>query len=177
MRSLLRRRSPGDKDPYLAFPEGIAEVRGNKRLEVLAKFNKRFTGNSTDERLGSTQTSIDEAVKLMRSPALEAFEFDKVPSRRRSSATATRRSAAAALLAKRLVEKGVRFVQVNRGGFDTHTNNFPAMRDHGEVMDPALASLVAGSGRFGPCCEKTLIIMLSEFGRTPKINKDAGRDH
>jgi len=48
----------------------------------------------------------------------------------------------AALLARRLVEKGVRFVQVNRGGFDVHSNAFPAMRDHGEVMDPALAALI-----------------------------------
>ena len=62
--------NPGDKDPYLAFPEGIAEVRGNKRLETLAKYNQRFTGNSTDPRLRATETSIEEAVTLMRSPAL-----------------------------------------------------------------------------------------------------------
>src|SRR6187401_192425 len=73
--------SPGDKDPYLAFPEGIAATRGNKRLETLEKFNNRFNGKSTDARLTATQTSIDEAVRLMRSPALEAFEFDKVSSK------------------------------------------------------------------------------------------------
>jgi hypothetical protein len=167
--------NPGDKDPYLAFPEGIAEVRGNKRLEVLAKFNKRFNGKATDERLGSTQTSIDEAVKLMRSPALEAFEFDKIPAKEldRYGNTPFGRGA---LLAKRLVEKGVRFVQINRGGFDTHANNFPALQDHGEVMDPALASLIADLADSG-MLSKTLVIMLSEFGRTPVINKDAGRDH
>jgi hypothetical protein len=167
--------SPGDKDPYLAFPEGIAEVRGNKRLETLAKFNQRFTGGSTDERLVSTQTSIDEAVRLMRSPALDAFEFGKVPAKtlERYGNTPFGRGA---LLAKRLVEKGVRFVQVNRGGFDVHTNAFPAMRDHGEVMDPALASLVQDLAESG-LLDKTLIVMLSEFGRTPKINDDAGRDH
>jgi uncharacterized protein (DUF1501 family) len=79
-------------------------------------------------------------------------------------------------MARQLVEAGVRFVQVNRGGFDTHTNNFPAMRAHGEAMDPALASLIedlAASGRL----DKTLVIMLSEFGRTPRINDNAGRDH
>jgi uncharacterized protein (DUF1501 family) len=81
-----------------------------------------------------------------------------------------------AILAKRLVEKGVRFVQVNRGGFDTHSGNFPAMRAHGETMDPALASLVADLAESG-MLEKTLVIMLSEFGRTPRINQDAGRDH
>jgi hypothetical protein len=167
--------NPGDKDPYLAFPEGIAEIRGNKRLEVLEKFNRRFNGKSTDERLSSTQTSIDEAVKLMRSPALEAFEFSNVPAKtiERYGNTPFGRGA---LLAKRLVEKGVRFVQINRGGFDTHANNFPALQDHGEVMDPALASLVADLADSG-MLEKTMIIMLSEFGRTPTINKDAGRDH
>ena len=81
-----------------------------------------------------------------------------------------------ALLARRLVEKGVRFVQVNRGGFDTHSNNFPAVQAHGDVMDPALAALVSDLAATG-MLKKTLIIMLSEFGRTPKINKDAGRDH
>ena len=80
------------------------------------------------------------------------------------------------MLARKLVETGVRFVQVNRGGFDNHMDIFPAMRNHGSVMDPALASLIedlAASGRL----EKTLVLMLSEFGRTPVINKDAGRDH
>jgi hypothetical protein len=167
--------NPGDKDPYLAFPEGIAEVRGNKRLEALARYNQRFTGNSTDQRLKSTETSIEEAVELMRSPALEAFEFTKVPPKTlaRYGNTPFGRGA---LLAKRLVEKGVRFVQINRGGYDTHSMNFPAMRDHGEVMDPALASLVSDLAESG-MLQKTLIIMLSEFGRTPRINKDAGRDH
>src|SRR5262249_28878809 len=69
---------PGQKDPYLAFPEGITQVRGDKRLEVLARVNKRFSAKNGDEKLSATETSIGEAVKLMRSPALEAFELDKV---------------------------------------------------------------------------------------------------
>ena len=79
-------------------------------------------------------------------------------------------------MAKRLVETGVRFVQVNRGGFDTHSNNFEAMRNHGEIMDPALASLIEDLASSG-MLEKTLVLMLSEFGRTPRINQNAGRDH
>ncbi|HCP84752.1 MAG TPA: DUF1501 domain-containing protein, partial [Planctomycetaceae bacterium] len=107
--------APGDKDPYLAFPEGIAEVRGNRRLEVLEKYNKKFASKNDDPRLSATQTSIDDAVRLMRSPALEAFELQKVPSEtlERYGDTAFGRGA---LLARRLVENGVRFVQVNRGG-------------------------------------------------------------
>ncbi len=164
--------APGEKDPYLAFPSGISQVRGDRRL---AKFNQRFLDKKNDTRLTSTQTSIEDAVRLMRSPALEAFELDKVDSTtlERYGDTNFGRGA---LMAKRLVEKGVRFVQVNRGGFDTHSNNFPAMSNHGEVMDPALASLVEDLSESG-MLEKTMVIMLSEFGRTPRINDNAGRDH
>jgi len=167
--------SPGDKDPYLAFPEGIAELRGNKRLKVLERFNNRFTKKTFDKRASATQTSIDDAVRLMRSPALEAFELSKAPAkdRERYGDTPFGRGA---LLAKRLVETGVRFVQINRGGFDTHSNNFPALEAHGEVMDPALASLFEDLAATG-MLEKTMVIMLSEFGRTPRINENAGRDH
>lgn len=167
--------NPGDKDPYLAFPEGIAQQRGDKRLETLARFNNRFRAGNTDSRLVNSQTAIEDAVTLMRSPALEAFELDKVPAKTlaRYGNNAFGRGA---LLAKRLVAKGVRFVQINRGGFDVHSNYVPAMRDHGEVMDPALASLLADLKDEG-MLDKTLVVMISEFGRTPKINKDAGRDH
>ena len=167
--------APGEKDPYLAFPSGISQVRGDRRLEQLAKFNQRFLDKKNDTRLTSTQTSIEDAVRLMRSPALEAFELDKVDSTtlERYGDTNFGRGA---LMAKRLVQKGVGFVQVNRVGFDTHSNNFPAMSNHGEVMDPALASLVEDLSESG-MLEKTMVIMLSEFGRTPRINDNAGRDH
>ncbi len=164
---------PGEKDPYLAFPEGIVKTRGNKRLEVLARYNKSFAGNSRDKRLASNETSINEAVRLMRSPALKAFELTNVPQKtidRYGDTTFGR----GALLAKRLIDTGVRFVQVNRGGFDTHSNNFPAMTNHGNVMDPALASLVEDLAESGKL-DSTLILMVSEFGRTPRINGNAAR--
>ena len=77
-------------------------------------------------------TSINDAVKLMRSPALEAFDLNKVPTTTLNKYGDTP-FGRGCILAKRLVETGVRFVQVNRGGFDTHTANFPAMTGHGQV--------------------------------------------
>lgn len=167
--------SPGDKDPYLAFPEGITQVRGNKRLETLAKFNSKFASRTTSQALDATKTSVEDAVKLMRSPALKAFELDHIPLTEfeRYGDTPFGRGC---LVAKQLVETGVRFVQINRGGFDTHSNNFEAMRNHGEVMDPALGSLMNDLAESGQL-DRTLVVMLSEFGRTPRINRDAGRDH
>lgn len=166
---------PGEKDPYLAFPEGITNLRGNKRLEALARVNSRFTSANQAEQFGATETATQDAVRLMRSPALEAFELanEKQETLERYGINEFGRGC---LLAKRLVEKGVRFVQVNRGGFDVHMNAFPAMENHGEIMDPGLAALIEDLASSG-LLAKTLIITLSEFGRTPKINKDAGRDH
>ncbi|MCE9534423.1 MAG: DUF1501 domain-containing protein, partial [Planctomycetes bacterium] len=166
---------PGEKDPYVAFPSEIGELRGNKRLEILKKMNeKQASGLPAVETTGA-QTALTEAVKLMRSPALEAFEVrkEKPEVLERYGDSEFGRGA---LLARRLVEKGVRFVQVNRGGFDVHSNAFPAMRNHGDVMDPALAALIEDLAQSG-MLKKTLIVMLSEFGRTPKINMTAGRDH
>lgn len=166
---------PGEKDPYLAFPEGVASMRGMKRLEALERVNAKFVSRSPSAEFDATQTATKEAVRLMQSPALEAFELDKETDETRDRYGRTE-FGRGCLLARRLVEKGVRFVQVNRGGFDVHYNAFPAMQAHGEVMDPALASLVSDLAASG-MLSKTLIIMMSEFGRTPKINKDAGRDH
>jgi len=167
--------NPGEKDPYLAFPEGISKVRGNKRLDTLAKFNARFSSRNASKELGATKTSVEDAVKLMRSPALKAFELDHLPLTEfeRYGDTPFGRGC---LVAKQLVETGVRFVQVNRGGFDTHSNNFEAMRNHGNVMDPALGSLMHDLDKTG-LLKRTLVVMLSEFGRTPRINRNAGRDH
>jgi len=165
---------PGEKDPYLAFPEGITNERGNKRLDILKKMNDK-QGALPGEEVAGAQTALTDAVRLMRSPALEAFEVRKEKPEvvERYGDTEFGRGA---LLARRLVEKGVRFVQVNRGGFDVHANAFPAMRDHGDVMDPALAALIEDLAQSG-LLKKTMIVMLSEFGRTPKINMTAGRDH
>jgi uncharacterized protein (DUF1501 family) len=111
----------------------------------------------------------------MRSPALAAFDLDREPAAVRAAYGDTR-FGRGCLLARRLVENGVRFVQVNLGGFDTHAGNFPAMRGLGAVIDPAIGSLLgdlASSGRL----DRTLVLLLSEFGRTPDVNGSAGRDH
>tara|TARA_Y100000588_G_scaffold58676_1_gene57111 strand:- start:76084 stop:77319 length:1236 start_codon:yes stop_codon:yes gene_type:complete len=166
---------PGEKDPYLAFPAGITNVRGNKRLDILKQINLRKQAKLSATELKAVDTATREAVNLMRSPTLKSFELEKEDpmTLERYGDTDFGRGA---LLARKLVETGVRFVQINRGGFDTHNNNFPAMQNHGDVMDPALASLIedlAASGKLA----STMVIMLSEFGRTPRINNNAGRDH
>jgi uncharacterized protein (DUF1501 family) len=137
--------------------------------------NRRTAAKNGADDLKASQTALKDAVALMESPALKAFDLqeENPDTIARYGDTEFGRGA---LLARRLVEKGVRFVQVNRGGFDNHGNIFEAMRNHGSIMDPAIASLISDLKANGKL-EKTLVVVLSEFGRTPRINDSGGRDH
>ena len=156
MRGLLHRPA-GPEGPVPGLPRPDQEVRGNKRLEALAKINRRFAEGSPDTQFDATATATEEAVKLMRSPALEAFELDEV---KPADARPLRRHdlRPRRLLARRLVEKGVRFVQVNRGGFDTHTTQLPGDGGPRRSDGP------------GPGCAR------SRTWPQPACFKDAGRD-
>jgi uncharacterized protein (DUF1501 family) len=111
----------------------------------------------------------------METPALEAFDLAGEPD-------ATRRAygdtdfGRGCLVARRLVERGVKFVEVVLDGWDTHQNNFDRTRSQMAILDPAFAALLgdlAARGRLG----KTLVACMGEFGRTPRINASDGRDH
>ena len=168
---------PGERDPYLKFPEGITKVQGNKRLEILARMNSRtgLSKGSSAKELAAAETALNDAVDLMRSPELQVFDLEKEDPKTLARYGETD-FGRASLLARKLVETGVRFVQVNRGGFDNHSNIFDSMRTHGDVMDPAMASLIEDLHAIGKL-DTTLVIMLSEFGRTPRVNDNGGRDH
>src|SRR6516225_6142924 len=79
-------------------------------------------------------------------------------------------------MARRLIENGVRFVEVTLDGWDTHANNFGAVEALLAQLDPALAALTSDLADRG-LLEKTLVVCMGEFGRTPQINAQNGRDH
>jgi hypothetical protein len=159
---------PGTPDPTVALPEGITQVRSQRRLEVLEKVNGRFAGPA-DPLVDAVAGSYAAAVALMRSPALSAFDLAAEPAVLRAAYGDTR-FGRGCLLARRLVEQGVRFVPV------THVDNFPTMRSLGAVIDPAIGTLLGDLATRG-LLDRTLVLVLSEFGRTPVINASAGRDH
>jgi len=167
--------TPGMPDPYVQLPEGINEVRAKRRLEVLDQMNNGFSKRHPDPYLDATEDSYTAAMNFMKSPALKAFKLEEESTdvRERYGISMFGRGC---LLARRLVEQGVRFVQVSLGGFDTHDNNFAALQQRAAVLDPAIGSLIDDLNSTG-MLSKTMVVLLSEFGRTPRINDDNGRDH
>jgi uncharacterized protein (DUF1501 family) len=107
--------------------------------------------------------------------ARDAFSVDREPAVVRDAYGRTD-FGQSCLLARRLVEAGVRFVTVNYGGWDHHAKIFDALDKKLPELDMGLAALVTDLSNRG-LLDETLLLVMGEFGRTPRINKDAGRDH
>jgi uncharacterized protein (DUF1501 family) len=112
---------------------------------------------------------------MILSPRMEAFDLDKESDKMREAYGRTR-AGAGCLLARRLVEAGVTFVEVNVDGWDTHEDNFNRTADRKAQIDQPMAQLITDLHERG-MLERTLVIWMGEFGRTPQINARSGRDH
>lgn len=119
--------------------------------------------------------TINKARRMMDSAQLKAFRIDE-ESAERKAAYGDTPFGRGCLVARRLVETGVRAVDVNLGSFDTHANNFEFHTGHAKTLDPALAALIHDL-RERDLLASTIVLVLGEFGRTPKINPLDGRDH
>jgi len=155
----------------------VSEDRFSRRLRKLKKMNSAFTEKYDTKESRAYASMYDEAVKLMKSEDLKAFDL--------SGETAAVRDrygrepfGQACLLAKRLVKNGVRFVEVDFGGWDTHGDNFTRVQEKGQILDQALASLLADLESSG-LLDSTLVVLATEFGRTPQIQtaRNNGRNH
>jgi hypothetical protein len=142
--------------------------------EMEAGFNRTHgTGMGTAHR-----TTYQRAVTLMRDRGARAFDLSQEPAGARTAYGGSR-FGEGCLLARRLVEAGVSFVEVTLGGWDTHQNNFNRVRTLSQQVDPAMSQLVTDLRDRG-LLDSTLVIWMGEFGRTPRINArgaQPGRDH
>ena len=166
----------GFKVQDLALPGGIDDSRFSRRRNILDKVNDHFVTKEKSDGLNALNTFYDRAYSLISSPAArEAFNIEAEPAALRDQYgrnTAGQRM----LMARRLVEAGCRFVTLTYGGWDMHDNINGAMRGQMPAFDQAYAMLVNDLEQRG-LLKDTLICVASEFGRTPKINGTAGRDH
>ena len=120
--------------------------------------------------------AYEQAVQLMRSRDLAAFDLTQEPEELRA-AYGRNEFGQGVLLARRLAEHGSRFIEVTNGGWDSHNENFDAMDERIPAVDRALAALLADLDARG-MLDDTLVVLTTEFGRTPEITKDRnGRNH
>jgi hypothetical protein len=124
------------------------------------------------------QTTYQRAVTLMKSKEARAFDLS-LETEQSKAPYGSSKFGEGCLLARRLVETGVPFVEVNLGGWDTHQDNFDRVQRLSQQVDPAMSALISDLKQRG-LLETTLVVWMGEFGRTPKINARGakpGRDH
>jgi hypothetical protein len=179
----------GLKLPDVELPENIDAARLDARWKLLRNLDTHQERSRKPGAPARLQNHYDLAHTLIASrQSLTALDVDREPARLRE-AYGPHRFGQCCLIARRLVEAGTPFVQVNwsthvegpedagDGGWDMHDRYFQVMQDrHGWMLDRALSALLDDLSDRG-LLESTLVIALGEFGRTPKINDRAGRDH
>ncbi len=170
---------PGDggfRVQDLALPGGIDESRFATRRHVLDAVNDHFARKEKSDNIAAMDTFYQRAYSLISSPkAREAFNIQAEPAKVRDE-YGRNPAGQRMLMARRLVAAGVRMVTLQFGGWDMHTGVANGMRTQMPAFDQAFATLIRDLSRTG-MLDRTLVMVSSEFGRTPKINKDAGRDH
>jgi len=175
-----------------SIPQGVSRARFDARQSARQLVEQRLRGLEADPELLSTMDDFyKQAHTLLTSPkAQSAFTLDGVSDAERqlygSQVTGSVRGpdgryhpkglAERLIVARRLVESGVRFVTVNYGSWDCHVDVKRSTLDQMAPLDAGLAGLITDLDQRG-MLDSTLVWVTSEFGRTPKINKDSGRDH
>lgn len=152
----------------------------NKRLAALNFLNSNFDKTFSSSDIKSNTDLYDETVKLLSSKDLDIFDLKKESQNIRDS-YGNSSFGQGLLLARRLVENGVRFVEVDLGGWDMHVNIATAMEERSSFVDKALAFLFEDLKSRG-LLNETLVVVATEFGRTVEgenqgLNKNLGRDH
>ncbi len=153
----------------------FTEDRFNDRLDVARKLDRQFAETYDLKNVRAYNDMYTDAVKMMKSEELKAFDIDAEPAALREK-YGTDRFGQGCLLARRLVEHGVRFVEVSFGSWDTHNANFTRVPDLCEELDAAMSTLLQDLEARG-LLNDTLVVLATEFGRTPDINQNDGRDH
>jgi hypothetical protein len=148
----------------------------NKRVNLMNEFDSTFRDKFKSADVKDYTGFYEETLKLMKSEELKAFDITQESAEARDLYGKTG-FGQGCLLARRLVQNGVRFVEVQLGGWDMHANVDTAMKGNaGNTMDTVFAALLQDLQAHG-LLESTLVVMGSEFGRTPRINETKGRDH
>jgi hypothetical protein len=153
----------------------VSDNRFTRRLGLTKKLEQDFANAGAKVAVEDHQTLYDKAAKMVLSPRIKAFDLSQESDALREK-YGRNAFGQGCLLARRLVETGVTFVEVRSNGWDTHQQNFTRVPELAKQVDPAFAALVTDLKQRG-LLDRTLVVWMGEFGRTPRINPNAGRDH
>ncbi|MEZ6067454.1 MAG: DUF1501 domain-containing protein [Planctomycetaceae bacterium] len=168
--------SDGFKVRDLDLPNGVDDSRFATRRSALEAVNSYFQKREVSDEINAMDSFYSSAYSLISSPqAREAFNLDKEDGKLRDE-YGRNQAGARMILARRLVEAGVRLVNLTYGGWDMHDNIVNGFRNSMPAFDQAFSRLIQDLDERG-MLDETLVMVSSEFGRTPKINNTAGRDH
>ena len=161
------------------MPRNIAlttdRARYDRRLGLLGKLEADYASRGGEQAVGDHKRLYEKTSKLVLSSDLKAFDIAEESTETKSRYGDTN-FGRGCLLARRLVESGVTFVEVRAGNWDTHDDNFNRTGNLAKEVDPAMAALIGDLKERG-MLDRTLVVWMGEFGRTPRINPRTGRDH
>ena len=165
-------------DPVNPVPDvqrGVDKGRFNRRIKDLQHLNDRFNNGATRGEQTNKTNTLDAALKMMSSDQLKAFDVTEAPQSTRAQFGDTP-FGRGCLTAIRLIEAGVRCVEVTLSGWDSHANNHEIQGNLVSIVDPAYASLIRELKK-RDLFDQTIVVCGGEFGRTPQMNPVGGRDH
>ena len=152
----------------------VESGRERKRLELLGQLNEGYLSRMQDENVRAYTDFYDSTLRLMQSSDLKAFDLGQEPAELRAR-YGMQRFGQGCLLARRLVENGVRFVEVHSGGWDMHKELEDGMEEKGGELDRGFAALIGDLDARG-LLDSTLVVLTTEFGRKPNLDGN-GRGH
>jgi hypothetical protein len=165
-------RGVEDLKPVVSTPQF------EKRIGLLEEMERAFYHTYQTDNINDHKTTYARAVKMMESKESKAFDLS-LESASAKTAYGTSKFAEGVLMARRLLEVGIPFVEVTLGGWDTHQDNFDRVQKLSTTLDQPAAALIADLKERG-MLDSTLVIVMGEFGRTPNMNTRGakpGRDH
>jgi hypothetical protein len=168
-------KSPDKGIDFIQRNKSVKEDEFERRLDILTSLNKDFDKDYGTKDTRSYVDSYSGSLKFMKSKDIDAFEL-KNENPNIVSLYDKNEFNRSCLLAGRLVERGVRFVKVNLGGWDYHDGIYQKMPSNANKLDKGLSSLLTHLSQKG-LLETTLLVVSTEFGRKPKVNPNRGRDH
>jgi hypothetical protein len=168
-------QNPNQMPNNVELAGGVTNQRFNRRLGLLKDLESDFANAGAKHQVEGHQAIYDGAARLVQSPRLRAFNLSEENEVMRDHYGRSP-FGQGCLLARRLVETGVTFVEVESDGWDTHQDNFERTKTLTGPTDQGFAALVSDLKDRG-MLEKTLVIWMGEFGRTPRVNGQNGRDH